>query len=186
MFVVLWSKRSIMFSLHYRKYFFVFWSKRSILFPLQYRKYMLYCETKWAFCFHYTTENICCTLKQKEHFVSTTLQKIFVVLWSKRSILFPLQYRKYLLYFEAKGAFCFHYSYRTFKSWHLVYLLIKDDFLKHLDCFLPADELNNVSLGHHQLAQALEDLLHQSDSRKKCYNSHLPLLERLKLTHSDI
>ncbi len=30
-----------------------------------------------------------------------------------------------------------------------VSLLIKADIGKHLDCFLPADELNNVSLGHH-------------------------------------
>jgi hypothetical protein len=63
-----------------------------------------------------------------------------------------------------------------------VSLPIKDDIWKHLDCFLPADELNNVSLGHHQLAQALEDLLHQSVTEKKhkpftyLLNSYLCLL----------
>jgi hypothetical protein len=40
-------------------------------------QYLLYFEAKGAFCFHYTTENICCT------------------------------------FFEAKGAFCFHYNTET-------------------------------------------------------------------------
>ncbi len=115
--------------------------------------------------------NICCTLKQKEHFFSTTLQKYLLYFEAKGT--FCLHYTtENLLYFEAKGAFCFHYSYRTFKSCHFVSLPIKDDFWKHLNCFLPADELNNVSLGHHQLAQTLEDLLHQSVAEK--YINRLP------------